>query len=194
MLYGEKMKTIYLIHGWGGTPKSEKWFKWLNTECEKRNYNLTTPKMPNTYLPNLNEWLGLLERDVKNIDNETYFVGHSLGCLAIIKYLETLDSNIKIGGAVFVAPWMKLDKNTIEEEKEESVKNIRPWMEIPVNFSKVKKHTNNFLCILSDNDPYVPLTNKKLFEEKLGAEIIIKHHEEHFHKTPEIKEILDFIR
>jgi hypothetical protein len=188
------MRSIYLIHGWGGSPESEKWFKWLNEECRKRNYNLIIPKMPNPDSPKINEWIGFLKKNVKNIDNETYFIGHSVGCQAVMRYLETLNPSVKIKGAVFIAPWMELDKNTIEEEGEESVRIAKPWMETPINFFKIKEHTDNFLCILSDNDPYVPLTNKKFFEEKLGAKIIIKHNEEHFNDTKEIKEIMEFIK
>lgn len=186
------MKQIYLIHGRGGNPGSEKWFKWLDTECENRNYNLVIPKMPDTFSPQIDKWVGFLEKNIK-INNETYFVGHSVGCQAIMRYFEILDPTIKITGAVFIGPWIELNKNKIEEEGEESVKMVKPWVETLIDFSKVKEHTNNFLCILSDNDPYVPLTNKKFFEKKLGAGIIIKHNEEHFHKTPEIKEILEFI-
>ena len=155
------MKTIYLIHGWGGNPESEKWFKWLKAECKKIGYELIIPRMPNPDTPTINEWIGFFKKNIKSINDETYFIGHSVGCQAVIRYLETLDSNIKIAGAVFIAPWMELDRNTIEEEGEESVRIAKPWMETPINFDKVKKHTNNFLCILSDNDPYVPLTNKK---------------------------------
>ena len=67
-------------------------------------------------------------------------------------------------------------------------------METPINFEKIKEHATNFLCILSDNDPYVPLSNKEFFEEKLEAKSVIKNNEEHFNETEEIPEILDFLK
>jgi len=188
------MKKIYLIHGWGGSDSSEGWFGWLKEESKKLGIKVISFNMPNTDEPKIEEWIGFLKENAKDLDEETYFVGHSVGCQAILRYLETLDSGIKISGVVFVAPWMELDKNTIEEEGEEVVEIATPWMETPIDFDKIKEHTNNFLCILSDNDPYVPLNNKEFFEEKLNAKSVIKHNEEHFNETKKIPEILEFVR
>lgn len=188
------MKEIYLVHGWGGSDSSEGWFGWLKEKSREKNIEVISFNMPNTDKPKIEEWVGFLKEHVKDLDEETYFIGHSVDCQAVLRYLETLDSDIKIGVAVLVAPWMELDKNTLEEEGEEVVEIARPWMETPIDFDKVKKHTNNFLCILSDNDPYVPLTNKEFFEEKLGSEVVIKHNEEHFNETKEIPEIFEVVK
>jgi predicted alpha/beta hydrolase family esterase len=187
------MKKIYLIHGWGGSDSSEGWFGWLKEKAKEKEFEVISFNMPNTDKPVIEEWVGFLKENVKDLDKETYFIGHSIGCQAVLRYLETLNSDIKVKGCIFVAPWMELDKNTIKEEGKEVVEIARPWMETPINFEKIKEHTNNFLCILSDNDPYVPLSNKEFFEEKLSAKTIIKSSEEHFNKTKEISEILDFI-
>lgn len=39
------MTKIYLIHGWAGSPNSEKWFGWLKKECEKGNIELIKQKI-----------------------------------------------------------------------------------------------------------------------------------------------------
>ncbi len=194
-VWWKKMKKVYLIHGWGGSDSSEGWFGWLKDELRKRDIEIVVFNMPNTDYPKINEWIGFLKENIKetNLNEETYFIGHSIGCQAILRYLEQLPENIKILGGIFIAPWMELDKNTIEEEGEEVKKIAKPWMETPIDFEKVKKHTQKFLCILSDNDPYVPLSNEKFFKEKLNAKTIIKNNEEHFNETKEIKEIMEFI-
>ncbi|MDP2628389.1 MAG: alpha/beta hydrolase [Nanoarchaeota archaeon] len=187
------MKKIYLIHGWGGNSSSEAWFPWLKEECSKRNFELVIFDMPNTDEPVIEEWIGFLKKNVKEVNPEDYFIGHSVGCQAVLRYLEILNSEVKISGCVFIAPWMELDRNTIEEEGEEVVEIAKPWMETPINFEKIKKHTKKFLCILSDDDPYVPLSNKEFFEKKLGAKVIIKKREEHFNETKKIPEIIEFL-
>ncbi len=189
------MKKVFLIHGWGGSDSSEGWFGWLKTHLREKNIQITVFNMPNTDEPRIEEWMGFLKENINlsDMDDETYFIGHSIGCQAVLRYLEMISEDIKIAGCIFVAPWMELDKNTIEEEGEEVVEIARPWMETPINFEKVKEHTTNFLCILSDNDPYVPLSNKEFFEEKLGAKTIVKNNEEHFNETEKIPEILNFI-
>jgi predicted alpha/beta hydrolase family esterase len=149
--------------------------------------------MPNTDEPKIEEWIGFLGENIKNIDNETYFIGHSIGCQAVLRHIETLPDDVVVGGCILVAPWMELDKNTIEEEGEEVVEIARPWMETPIDFKKIKKHTDKFLAIFSDNDPYVPLSEINLFEKELGAKIVVKNNEEHFNETEKIEEIINFI-
>jgi hypothetical protein len=182
-----------LIHGWGGSSKSEGWFSWLKIELKKRKIKIIVFDMPDTENPIIKDWVGFLRDNVKELNKETYFIGHSIGCQGVLRYLETLDPKIKIKGCVFVAPWMELDKNTIKEEGEEVVQVAKPWIETPINWEKVKSHTDNFLCILSDNDPYVPLSNKEIFQKKLGAKVIILKAKEHFNEVEKIEQVLDFI-
>jgi len=187
------VKKVYLIHGWGGSDSREGWFGWLKKEFKNKGIKVIGLNMPDTDYPTIEKWVGFLEKNVEDINEETYFIGHSVGCQAIMRFLEKLPENTKVAGGIFVAPWMELDKNTIEEEGEEVKKIAKPWMETPINWDKVKSHTSRFICILSDNDPYVPLSNEEFFKEKLNAETIIKNNEEHFNATKEIKEIVEFI-
>ncbi|MCK5449633.1 serine hydrolase family protein [Candidatus Pacearchaeota archaeon] len=187
------MKKLILIHGWGGSPISESWFDLLRKECEDKNIDFIAPEMPNTDSPRVDEWISKLREVAINLDEETYFVGHSMGCQTIIRYLSEIDSEIKVGRIVFVAPWTKLNEKSIEEEGEESEKIVKSWEEVPIDFGKAKSHLMRVLAIFSDNDPYVLLSETKVFGDKLGAEIIIKHDEGHFNETKEINEIMEFI-
>jgi len=188
-------KKAYLIHGWGGSSEGG-WFDWLKQELEKKGFEVYAFDMPETNEPKIEKWVGYLEEKISpdEIDEHTYFVGHSIGCQAILRYLETLNDDLKVGGAIFVAPWMELDKHTIEEEGEEVIELARPWMETPINFEKIKKHTKNFLAIFSDDDHYISLEEVKKFEKNLNAKTIVKHNEKHFDSTPKIPEILEFIK
>ena len=94
--------------------------------------------------------------------------------------------NKKIGGAVFVAGFFKL--TNLETEKEKEI--AKPWLKTPIDLDKVKKATNNITAIFSDNDSFVPLEfNKKIFEEKLNAKIIIEQNKGHFDEESGIFEI-----
>ncbi|MCX6748761.1 MAG: DUF1749 domain-containing protein [Candidatus Pacearchaeota archaeon] len=183
------MKKVYLVHGWGGNNSSEKWFPWLKEQLQKRDINLYAFNFPDTNNPKISEWVNFLEKNTKEIDEETYFLGHSIGCQTIMRYLERLPNNKKVAGCIFVAGWFNL-KGLTEEEKEIA----KPWLETRIDFNKIKKHTNNFLAIFSTDDPVVPISDSKLFEEKLNAKVIIKDNEEHFNDTKEIKEILEVIK
>lgn len=175
-------KRIFIIHGWEGHPQ-EGWFPWLKKELEKRDFEVFVPVMPNADEPKIEEWVQFLSNLVGKPDKNTYFIGGSIGCQTIMRYMETLSDNEKIGGVVFVAGWFDLKEFVYKEEPEyeEEAKNIaRPWIENLINFKKIKQMTNNFVAIFSDDDPYVELNNKDIFNKELGAEIIIEHNKGHF--------------
>ncbi len=174
------MKAI-IIHGWGGGPYTN-WLPWLKSELENRNWQVLVPAMPDTEHPKINPWLDAVAKAAAdmNLDENTVLIGGSIGCQAILRYLENLADNIKISGAVLVAPWMQLDEQTIKEEGEESIEIAKPWVETPIDFARVKKHSDKFIAIFSDNDPFVPISQKEVFADKLGAKTIVETGEGHF--------------
>jgi len=96
------MKRAFIIHGWGGSPE-EGWLLWLKNELEKREFEVYVPGMPDSKHPKMDAWLERLKKDVGTPDENCYFVGHSLGCISILRYLEGLSQDQQIGGAVLVA-------------------------------------------------------------------------------------------
>src|SRR3989344_8188293 len=128
------MKRLFIIHGWGGSP-DEELHKYLKKELSKENFEVYFPEMPNTEEPKINEWVSHLKKTVQTPDKSTYFLGHSIGCQAILRYIESLPENTKVGGAIFLAGWFNL-KN-LESSEEEIAK---PWLETPINCKKILKH------------------------------------------------------
>ncbi len=183
------MKKVYLIHGWGGSSQGG-WFTWIKQQLEGK-AEVRAFDMPDTNYPKIDDWVNFIKNNILELDNETYFIGHSIGCQAILRFLETLEEGKKIGGCVFVAGWFNLKPSSFADKEEKEV--ARPWLSTPIDFDKVKQHCKNFLAIFSDTDPYVPITDEKLFKEKLDAKTIIKHDKEHFNKWQEMPEIINFI-
>ena len=189
------MKKVIAVHGWDATSKSD-FFPWLKKELEKRKIWNYFPDMPNTARPEINAWIGFLKKNIKEINEETIIIGHSIGCQAVLRYMEILPVKIKIRKIILVAPWMKLDEETIKEEGDEVIEIARPWVETPIDWKKVKSHCKDFICIFSDNDPYVPLSNMELFKEKLNAKCLTLKNRHHFDEGNgifELPEILKFI-
>lgn len=170
------MKRVFIIHGWDFNPKIN-WYPWLKKELEKRNFHVKVPTMPNTSEPKINEWVSHLKKIAGKIDEETFFIGHSIGCQTIMRFLQ--NENQKVGGAVFVAGWFKLANLEDDEVK----KIAAPWLETPIDFAAVKKNINKLTVILSSNEPYNFLEeNSEIFKNKLGAEIIIEKDKGYFTK------------
>lgn len=103
--------------------------------------------MPNTEEPIIEEWIKYMHEIVGAPDENTYFIGHSIGCQAIMRYLQTVEQ--KVGGTVFIAGWFVL-YNLDEEE----IKIAKPWIETPIDFEKVKSVSKKHSLIISDNDPF----------------------------------------
>lgn len=170
-------KRAFIIHGWDGYPE-EGWFPWLKKELEKKGFKTATPAMPNSLKPKIKTWVNFLSKQIGIPDENTFLIGHSMGARTIIRYLESLPKNAKIGGVTLVAGGVHL--NDTAYECEEDKETARPWIETPINWGKVKTHTDNFVCVFSDNDPYIPLQDAEIFKEKLSAKIIIEHNKKHF--------------
>ena len=184
------MKKVYLIHGWGGTG-SGGWFDWLKKELPKKGFAVKSFDMPNTGNPKIEEWVNYLEDKINSeeINEETYFIGHSIGCQTIMRFLEKLHKHKKVGGCIFVAGWFDLiDLNPQEMEI------AHPWINKEIHFERIIDHCNNFLSIFSRDDPYVHIDEAEKFKEKLDSKIIIKKNLGHFNEVYEIPEILNFIK
>ncbi len=169
-------KRVFLIHGWGGYPE-EGWRPWLKNELEKRSFKVYVPKMPDTNNPRLNAWLEELKKIVETPDKNCYFVGHSLGCITILRYLETLGQNQQIGGVVLVAGFTDIN---ITIDGDENINEIKTFFEKEINFDKIKTHCKKFVAIHSDNDPFVPLRYADILKEELNAKVIIQNNMKHF--------------
>jgi len=180
------MWRVFIIHGWDGYPE-EGCFPWLKSELEKKGFAVSAPAMPEPLHPRIDEWVSFLSEQVGTPDEHTYFVGHSIGCQTILRYLETLSADAKIGGAVLLAPWIHLTDEAYETEEDSEI--AKPWIQTQLLWDKVKSHSNKFIAIFSDDDPLVPLTDSKIFEEKLGTKTIVEHNKEHFSGSSGIKEL-----
>ncbi|MDE1873495.1 MAG: serine hydrolase family protein [Candidatus Micrarchaeota archaeon] len=170
------MPNVFIVHGWGGDSECD-WIPWLKEELQKRGVNATAPDMPNTNVPKIEEWVPFLSTAAANADEHTYFVGHSIGCQTVVRYLAGLPEGKRVGGAVLVAGYRDItDQLSTPEEKEI----MRPWKETPIDWEKAKAHAGSFTCIVSDDDPYVPVNEAREFGIALGANIIMDNGRGHF--------------
>lgn len=170
-------KKVIIVHGWSGYSE-EGWFPWLKNELESRGFEVVVPQMPQPEEPRINNWVPALSTAIGTPDENTYLVGHSMGCQAIARYLETLPEGIRVGGAIFVAGFFKRLTNLEEEEAASGV--AEEWLHTTLDLVKVKSHLSGSVAIFSDNDQYVPPDNQEEFANILGSEIIVEHEKGHF--------------
>ena len=183
------MNKIYLIHCWEGT-KEDGWYPWLDKKIRNVNNKVFRFNMPDTNKPKIEKRVSELDKQVDDLDENTYFVGHSIGCQTIMRYLESKNVK-KIGGILFVAPWLELLPEAVSDK--ESYDIAMPWLETPIDFKKIKSITDNITCIFSDNDYFVPLNQERKFKELLGAKTIIVKDKGHISADDGVYELDDIL-
>jgi predicted alpha/beta hydrolase family esterase len=164
-------KRVFLVHGWEGKPDNH-WFPWLSWELKARGFDVYSIGMPHADEPKVSEWISAIKQVVVRPNKDTYFVGHSLGCIAILRYLEKLPAKTIIGGAVFVAGF----SNHI------NIPQIAEFSSLPLDFSKARGHCQKIVNVFSDNDELVPLADSLTFQKLLNGKAVMERGRGHFTK------------
>jgi predicted alpha/beta hydrolase family esterase/isopentenyldiphosphate isomerase len=182
------MKKIYLVHCWSGTSK-DGWYQWLKKHMKNNDVEVIIEDMPDTDEPKIELWVNKLDSIVDELNEDTYFIGHSIGCQTIMRYLEMKDMK-KIGGILFVAPWLDLLVAALEDGGDVVA---TPWLNTSIDFNKVKQFTTNITAIFSDNDYFVSLDQEQEFRDKLGAKTIIVRDKGHISAEDGIDELPEIL-
>ncbi len=143
--------------------------------------------MPEPLNPRIESWVSFLKNQVNIPDKNTVLFGHSIGAQTILRYLELLNENEKIGGVVMLAGWVHLTDEACETEEDKKI--AMPWLETVINWEKIKTKANKFTAIFSDDDPLVPLSDSEIFKEKLNAQIVVEHNQGHFSGSDGVTEL-----
>ncbi len=186
------MKRLFIVHGWGEGPQ-EPMMTWLGTVGTQLGFETNLLSMPNPAVPTIDAWTKHLEDNVYYVDQDTYFIGHSLGCQAILRYLE-MNKGSQVGGVVLISPALQI--SGLETQEDQDI--ARPWIERPIDYSSIRAMGGNFVTVFSDNDQTTPLElNRPVIEKSFGGKIIVEHAKGHFCKEdgvvdlPVVKEVLE---
>lgn len=174
----------FILHGWGGDP-TEGWLPWLKSELAKQGWAVQVPQMPDTDKPVLEKWLQTLRDLVGKPDENTYFVGHSLGCFTFLKFIEELEPGVRVGGGVMVAGFAGNLKRDIPI--------LQRYYESGLDWDNIKSHGGKYVAIASERDGYVHVQSLHEFGEKLGAKTIVNNDWQHFSGSEGIKELPDVL-
>jgi uncharacterized protein len=169
-------KRVVIVHRWTGSPE-EDWIPWIRSELVQRNFTLEVPPMPDSDHPTKELWIPFLRDIVGHCDEHTYFIGHSIGCQTIIRYIQELPLPARVGGLVLVAPWVRLKAKELDEDDK---KIAEPWIKDPIHWEAVQGKIGQCTAIFSDDDYYVYVKDAKIFQTGLNADIQILHKRGHF--------------
>jgi predicted alpha/beta hydrolase family esterase len=173
-------KRVVIVHGYKGKPETN-WKPWLKHELEANGHAATIPEMPNTDNPNALAWVGKLAEIVGEPDEDMYLIGHSLGCITILRYLETLHQDQKIRGAILVAGF--------GEKFQKYHGGHDSFFDHELNWQTIREHCSKFIAIHSDDDPNVEYEQLGLLGQRLHAKAIGMHGMGHFGSADGVYEI-----
>jgi len=165
-------KRVFIVHGWMAGPRSN-WFPWLKDQLEAIGVQVFVPGMPNSAVPSPDAWLEKLSETVGQPDEECYFVGHSFGCITVLRYLEMLTEK-KVGGLILVAGFAEIAFNP-------ELSPLHSFFDKPIRWDWIKSRIiKKPVVIMSDNDYMVTPAQGEILQKNLDAKLMIEHNKGHF--------------
>lgn len=168
---------VIVVHGLRSHPR-DCWFPWLKHELEKRGFAVRVPRMPNPAAPEVKKWVAMITQVIGTPDGRTILVGHSLGVIALLRYLETLQRGAGVAGLISVAgrvigkPYKRYG--------------VSSFFQSPIRWNILKRRAQKFIGIYSIDDPLVSTENGRILEHKLGAKLILERNKGHFSRADKV--------
>lgn len=167
------MSTFIFIHSTGGSPR-ECFYPWLRRQLEKDGHIVHAPQFPPPEKQTLAAWLKAFEPYWKFVNEETVFVGRSIGPAFILRLLEKAQLTAKAKAAFLVAGFVS----------DIGLPEFRPligtFVEKPFRWGRIKANCKKFFVYNSDNDLIVPVQKGEELAKKLGTKAIIVKGAGHF--------------
>ena len=186
----ENKLDLCIVPRWGALQNME-WYDWLCAqEVVQSNFDrVIRPDLEDHETPTIEAWVSTLQAAVGTSPEaigRTFFVGHSVGCQAIVRFLATLPEGSQAAGALLVAGWWQLD---------EPWESIQPWVldeSDPASremLARAKTSSAQYRVLISDNDPFTANWRETIreWQEHLRAEVFVCPEAGHFNgaESPE---------
>lgn len=93
---------VFVVHGYQAAPDRH-WFPWLTGRLTAHGFAVTVIALPDSASPERQAWADAVGAAVGRVDADTWFVGHSLGCVTVLRYLAARTDDWSAAGVVLVA-------------------------------------------------------------------------------------------
>lgn len=157
------MKNAFIIHGATGNPQ-ENWIPWLKEELEHLGYKVHTPQFPTPDGQNYDNWISVIETYLKDFNEDTLLIGHSIGATFCLAILEKLD--IRIAKTILVSGFVGKLNISFDEINETIAERMYDWQ-------KIKNNSHRFAIYHGTDDPYVPDDKAVELATKLSTKVVM---------------------
>lgn len=144
----------------------------------QQGFDVHIPAMPHPRQPSITQWVKQIKNAVGVCTTDTYFIGHSLGAQAVLRYLATLPEGAQAGGAVCVGGFMTLGDSVLRRAMAHV--GMSSWLRTPLSLEAAGKHCRAITAFFSSGDTWVTPDNIVRFEQELGARIQVLQNCGHF--------------
>lgn len=158
MSHSSQQNHVYIVSGYTATPTSH-WFPWLKEQLSQQGIHVHILDMPTPSTPVLNEWLDYIAQQIGTPDQHSFLVGHSLGCVSLLKFLEKTPCPTPVGGLILVAGF---------DQKLPNLKELDEFTEEPVDYTTLPVIQRKEV-IASTNDDVVAFTYTQTLAKNLNA-------------------------
>lgn len=153
------ISKIFIIHGYTAGPDSN-WFTWLKLQAESHGAQAHVLQMPDSSSPDDEAWQLTLQNVVSDTDENTFFVGHSLGCVTALRFIQLLKNPVTVGGVVMVSGFGQ----TVE-----TLPQLEGFTRTPLDFDLLKKRIRRRAVLLSLDDSIVAPVHSLRLSQDLNA-------------------------
>ncbi len=180
----DPLATVIVIHGYSGSPDKPR-YHWLRRQLEQRGLAVDLPTMPSPGHPIEAEWLDLIDQRLSATAKPIILVGHSLGGLAVLRWLESR-AHQPIFAAVSLAGVTKPLLHTTRTFSKD-------WQP-PTDWVAIRTHAKHLVGIYSDDDWVVPPHEGDLLEQETHATMIRVSGRGHFADKDGTSELPDLLQ
>ncbi|WP_298585415.1 alpha/beta hydrolase [uncultured Kocuria sp.] len=164
------VRRVVVVHGYDAAP-DQHWFPWLRDRLTADGVRTVVVELPEPSFPEAGAWQTALARAVGEPDRHTHLVGHSLGCITVLRHLAGLPRPWTLGGLVLVAGFTG---------PLGSVPLLDEFLAEDVDVSAVRANARRRLVLRSDDDPTVPPAATEALAERLDAPVRVVPGAGHF--------------
>ena len=161
-------KKFVIVHGYTASPKKN-WFPWLKSELENLGAFVHVPAMPEPLSPDPLKWQQKLQSLPFDIDENTIFIGHSLGCVTALQFIDS--QNQAVAGYILVSGF---------DEEQQTLPELRSHTTSPLNYASLIGVADKRVSIISSNDEIVSPQSSKALAELLKTQVIFEQNAGHF--------------
>jgi len=177
------MTQVLICHAYNTLP-SDNWYEWFAELLKSRGYDAKVLQLPNPSAPSEEKWVESIR--AAHTNDLVRFVGHSLGCRAVLAYLNQYNKSVE--SVALVACPMFWD----------GVVDTRPPLKAYVDgmqeldFEKLKNLVNRYDLFHDSTDDLLPMRNVEYLKKMLADKAVVHTSDKYGHfDVPEIPELTE---